>query len=519
MSFIKKASDTLHYVSFFKEFPMEINSHKQKYILQANNISKRFGGLQALNKVSLSLSKGEVLCLAGENGCGKSTLSKIISGVLSPDEGALIFNNQDISKLSPKERMYAGIQIIYQDFSLFPNMRVADNIYLIQQSCESKIFVKRKAGEALAKHILKDIGVSLDIHRLVEDISVAEKQAIAIARAMVQDAKLIIMDEPTAALTDQEIEKLLHIIRRLSQKGISFIFISHKLEEMLDISDRIIVLRNGNQTLDTPTKGLSADDITMAMIGSVIPKIPKRKLQNRFNKTPLLKVKNLYYKNHFSDICFSVQAGEILGLSGRLGAGRTSLAQSIFGIMPAMAGSIKIHGKKVNIKNIQSALDLKIAYVPEDRLTEGLFLSKPIGENIILRAFHRLKNYGSMLNRKKIKKEADFWVNELSIATPSISLNANTLSGGNQQRIVLAKWLASYPDILILNRPTVGVDIGSKYEIHKIIYDIADSGVAVLIISDEYSELKAVSDRILFMEEGKLIKEKIINKNNARSIS
>ncbi len=473
--------------------------------LKVDNISKRYGGVQALNNVSVSLAKGEILCLAGENGCGKSTFSKIIAGVTTHDEGSLFFDGQDISKLTPKERMRIGIQVIYQDFSLFPNMSVADNIYLVQQACMGKMFVDRKAGRAMAQKILQDIGVLLDIDALVEDISVAEKQVVAIARAMIQDAKLIIMDEPTTALTNQEIARLLDIVRNLSQKGVSFIFISHKLEEILDISDRVIVLRNGNQTLDSKASGLTVQDITMAMIGSILPEASKRNSCAAASQTPILQLENLYCKHHFSHINFSLNSGEILGLSGRLGAGRTALALSIFGAMPKVSGEIKIHGKSVRIKNIPSALAQKIAYVPEDRLTEGLFLSKPIGENIILRALPRLKTYGNMLNTQKIQQEVAFWLDALSIATPSADLPANTLSGGNQQRVVLAKWLASYPNVLILNRPTIGVDVGSKYEIHKIICDIAGSGVGIIIISDDYLELEAVSDRILFMEEGKII--------------
>lgn len=475
--------------------------------LEARDIAKRFGGVQALDGVSLTIAPGEVLCLAGENGCGKSTFSKIVSGVVSLDTGSILLDGEVLDGDTPMQRMMRGVHVIYQDFSLFPNLSVAENIYLVRQACEGQRRVDRATGRKGAAEALAEIGVSIDLDALIEDLTVGEKQSVAIARAIGQNARLIIMDEPTTALSAPEIERLLGIVRKLASEGVSFIFVSHKLEEVLDVSDRIVVLRNGRKSLDGPVENMTASEITVAMIGSELPPPPPRMHPADSNSPPLLRLKGLSSAGRFSDIDLDLRGGEVIGLSGRLGSGRTALALALFGGERVTGGSIEIDGKPTRLTSIPGAIAQRIAYVPEDRLTEGLFLDRSIEENIALRAFDRLRNAFGFLDGAKIAAEASRWIADLTIKAPFPELPARSLSGGNQQRIVLAKWLATDPRILILNRPTVGVDVGAKYALHATIARVADAGTAVIVISDDYPELLALCSRILVMDKGRIVEE------------
>lgn len=475
--------------------------------LEARDIAKRFGGVQALGGVSLTIAPGEVLCLAGENGCGKSTFSKIVSGVVSLDAGSILLDGEVLDDQTPMQRMMRGVHVIYQDFSLFPNMSVAENIYLVRQACDGQRLVDRQAGRKAAAEALASIGVSIDLDVLVEELTVGEKQSVAIARAIGQNARLIIMDEPTTALTVHEIERLLRIVRKSASEGVSFIFVSHKLEEVLDVSDRIVVLRNGMKTLDGPAGGMTAAEITVAMIGSALPPPPARAHPADIGAPPLLRLKGLSSDGRFSDIDLELRSGEVIGLSGRLGSGRTALALALFGAERVTAGTIEMDGKPVRTASIPDAIAQRIAYVPEDRLTEGLFLDRSIEENITLGAFDRLRGAFGFLDGAKIAAEASRWIANLTIKAPYPELPARSLSGGNQQRIVLAKWLATDPRILILNRPTVGVDVGAKYALHATIARVADEGTAVIVISDDYPELLALCSRILVMDKGRIVEE------------
>ena len=467
--------------------------------LEVKGISKSFGGVRALQNVDLKIESGEIYCLMGENGSGKSTLIKIISGVYTPDEGEMILNGKHYRKITPAESIREGIQIIYQDFSVFPNLSVSENIALSAMANDKDKIISKKKMDRIAISALERISVSLPLERPVEELSVAGKQIVAIARGIAQDAKLLVMDEPTTALTHKEIEALYKIVGTLKQKGIAVIFVSHKLEEVFQISERIAILRNGKKVLDDKTENFDKNSLAYHMTGREIPSIPYEYIKDEAQTVPVMEVKNLSMGN----AC--LYSREILGITGQLGCGRTELAKALFGI-GKYTGSIWVEGRKADIKNILDTKKYGIGYVPEDRLSEGLFLVKPLTDNITVSS---MDSYGSRVccGRKELTQAAGGWLSSLSIAAENPEVLASDLSGGNQQRIVLAKWLATNPKILILNCPTVGVDIGSKNQIHEIIKDLARQGIGIIVISDDISEILTVCNRILLMRSGKIAKE------------
>ena len=473
--------------------------------LEVKGISKSFGGVRALQNVDLKIESGEIYCLMGENGSGKSTLIKIISGVYTPDEGEMILNGKHYRKITPAESIREGIQIIYQDFSVFPNLSVSENIALSAMANDKDKIISKKKMDRIVISALERISVSLPLERPVEELSVAGKQIVAIARGIAQDAKLLVMDEPTTALTHKEIEALYKIVGTLKQKGIAVIFVSHKLEEVFQISERIAILRNGKKVLDDKTENFDKNSLAYHMTGREIPSIPYEYIKDEAQTVPVMEVKNLSMGNAFENISFCLYSREILGITGQLGCGRTELAKALFGI-GKYTGSIWVEGRKADIKNILDTKKYGIGYVPEDRLSEGLFLVKPLTDNITVSS---MDSYGSRVccGRKELTQAAGGWLSSLSIAAENPEVLASDLSGGNQQRIVLAKWLATNPKILILNCPTVGVDIGSKNQIHEIIKDLARQGIGIIVISDDISEILTVCNRILLMRSGKIAKE------------
>lgn len=474
-------------------------------LIQLTNISKSFAGVQALKEVNLTINYGEVHCLIGENGCGKSTLIKVMSGVHAPDNGEIYIHGQRHNHLTPIDAINEGIQVIYQDFSIFPNLTVTENIAINMQLAQKKKFVNWNNMRQVAKQALNKINVDLDLNAKVENLSVADKQLIAISRALMHKAKLIIMDEPTTALTQKEVRSLFKVISNLKKEGISILFVSHKLEEVLEISQKVTILRNGRNVISEDIDQLNHDKLVFHMTG--------RKIQEGYyevdhkQETPLIQTKELSLEGYFEGISLEMYAGEVVGLAGLLGSGRTEFAESLFGLKPATSGKIYINGEETKIRNVQDAIQQKIAYVPEDRLTEGLFLEQSIERNIIISVIDRLLSRYKMIDRKNIKKTTKDWIQHLRIATNSSSLPVKTLSGGNQQRVVLSKWLSMEPQILVLNGPTVGVDIGSKEDIHKIIRELAKQGIAVLMISDDLSELKQNCNRVIVMKKGTLAGE------------
>ncbi len=474
--------------------------------LRATNINKSFAGVHALNNVNLTVNKGEVRCLIGENGCGKSTLIKIISGVYTPDSGEIEIDGRTYKKLLPVEAMAKGVQVIYQDFSIFPNLTVADNIAMNTLRVKRKRFVNWKIIRSRAQEALNRLDVKIDLDVKAEELSVADKQIVAICRAIIQDAKLIIMDEPTTALTKKEVTSLLKIITKLKNEGISVIFVTHKLEEVMDVTDTVSILRNGTCVIDGEmTSSFDMSKFAYYMTGHEIkddPFIPKV-----VDGEELLRVENLSLKGGFADISLKVNRGDVLGVTGLLGSGRTEFAQCLFGQFPATSGKIFIEGKHVKISSVNDSITNGIGYVPEDRLTEGLFLKKAIASNIFVSVLDVFKKAFGASDKKALKETADKWVKELAIKTPDSNNLVSTLSGGNQQRVVLAKWLARNPKVLILNGPTVGVDIGSKAEIHKVVRNLADSGMAVIIISDDIPEVLTNCNKVVVMKMGRIVGE------------
>jgi simple sugar transport system ATP-binding protein len=475
--------------------------------LEVRRISKAYEGVQALNEVSLSIGTGEVHCLVGENGSGKSTLIKCIGGVVTPDSGQIVINGRAHEHLEAIDAIREGIQIIYQDLSLYPNVTVAENISLNQFVERRASFVNWTEVRAIASRGLAEIEEDIDLDALVQNLSVAKRQVVAITRSLTQGAKLIIMDEPTSAITRQDVDHLFSVIARLKQKGISTLFISHKLSEVFEIADVVTILRDGKKVGDYLAGELDDQKLTFLMTGRNIQYTPYRFPPEKKQQAPLLEVRSLSRRGHFQDVSFSLWPGEILGLTGLIGSGRTELALALFGLNPPDSGEILLGGKAVRIRSSEDALRLGIGYLPEDRLTQGLFIGQSIGDNIVITILKKLLGFLRLLDPRRMKKAEEGWLAELSIKAPSVRVRAWSLSGGNQQRVVLAKWLATKPKVFILDGPTIGIDIASKSNIHEIIRSLAEQGIAIVVISDEIPEILHSCNRVLVMREGRLEKE------------
>lgn len=470
-------------------------------ILSVKGIKKSFGGVHALKGVDLTIKKGETHCLAGENGCGKSTIIKVISGFYKPDAGSIEVNGIVHPHMTPSDAIKAGIQVIYQDFSLFPNLSVMENLAFNQVLANNEKFVNKKRFRTIAEEAIQKINFNVDLDARVEQLPVADKQLIAISRALVHDAKFIIMDEPTTALTSKEVNRLFDIIAELKNKGITILFVSHKLDEVFEISDSITVLRSGENVISCPASEMTEDKFTYYMTGRHFEN-ESSTLPKEISKEVILEAQNLSAKG-FEDVSFQLHKGEILGVTGQLGSGRTELSLSLFGLNRPVSGKIIMEGQAVSLNSVQEAQKLKIALVPEDRLTEGLFIPQSITDNITVTRLNSLSNMG-VLNKGRLMNEANTWVEKLEIATQNPANAAGTLSGGNQQKVVLAKWLSDNPKILILNGPTVGVDIGAKYDIHKLLKQLAMQGMSIIVVSDDTAEVVSLCDRAIVMQGGKM---------------
>ncbi len=487
-------------------------------LLVLSNINKSFAGVRALQDVNLVIERGKIHCLVGENGCGKSTLIKVIAGVYQRDAGSLRINDKEYATLQPIDSIREGIQVIYQDFSLFPNLTVAENIALNEELAERRAFVNWRQVRQIARDALAQIDVQIALDARVEEMSVANKQLIAISKALRQNAQLIIMDEPTSALTEREIRSLFAVIHKLQARGIAFLFVSHKLNEVLEISESIIVMRNGRNVSTGSRSQYDHARLVFEMTGHEIAE-KSYEFTPDLSKPALLNVAGLRSGALLQDISFELRAGEIVGVTGLLGSGRTELALALFGILPMDVGQISIDGKAVQIRNVQDAIAHGIGYVPEDRLSEGLFLEQSIGKNIVVRTIDRLVGSFGLSDPAKVNGQIDEWVASLRIKTADPTLPVKTLSGGNQQRVVLAKWLASQPRLLILNGPTMGVDIGSKNELHEMIKDLAGRGMGLLVISDDIPELLETCNRILLMRRGRIVEEIVPAQTNSNALA
>ena len=470
------------------------------------NIVKSFGGAKALSNVSMSVSGGEVHCLAGENGSGKSTLIKIMSGVHAPDSGLIRLADKEFSELSPREAVREGIQVIFQDFSLLPNLTVAENIALPTYIFENSRLISKRQTKKIASEALNLIGVDIDVSSSVSDISIASKQLVAIARATNLGVKMLFMDEPTTALTRKEINRLFTVVTQLKKRGVATVFVSHKIDEIQEICNTITVLRNGEVVADGLMKDFGPQSISKAMTGQDVSTTriaPALKLDEK----RVVEVKQLTSKPTFTDISFSVAPGEILGVTGLLGSGRTELAEAIFGKYPVDSGEVFVDGTKIHLNSSKDALAAGIGYVPPDRLTQGLFLEQSILRNLVAVGIDQYKNRWGQLSQKNLSSAGSKWISDLKIKTNNSKNPVTSLSGGNQQRVVLAKWFAINPHLMILNGPTVGVDVGSKREILEIIRDRAKNGMAFLVVSDDIPELVQICHRILVIKNGKISKE------------
>jgi simple sugar transport system ATP-binding protein len=475
-------------------------------LLRLTDIHKSFAGVRALRGVDLAIQPGIIHCLVGENGCGKSTLIKIIAGVYARDSGEVIINGTEYERLHPIDAIREGIQVIYQDFSLFPNLTVAENIALNEELAEGRRLVNWRHVRQIAEEALTQIDVDIPLNARVEEVSVANKQLIAISKALLRDAKLIIMDEPTSALTEREIRSLLEVIHKLQERGIAFLFVSHKLNEVLAISEQMIVMRNGRIVSSGDAAEYDTARLIFEMTGQSIAE-KSYDFTPDPNETPLLRVTEMSAGDVLDNVSFELRRGEIMGVTGLLGSGRAELALALFGLLPMESGHVDVDGKAVRIRSVQDAIAAGIGYVPEDRLTEGLFLDQPIADNIVVRTIDRLRGALGFTNVAEVNALVDEWVDGLRIKTPDPQLPVKTLSGGNQQRVVLAKWLASNPKLMIFNGPTVGVDIGSKNELHDMMKRLAGDGMGLLVISDDIPELLQTCNRILLLRNGVIAEE------------
>jgi ABC-type sugar transport system ATPase subunit len=486
-------------------------------LLVLEHISKVFPGVKALDNINIELLKDEVLALVGENGAGKSTLIKIISGAYQQDEGTILFDGKNMGKLVPHQSLALGISVIYQELNYFPDMTVAENIFMGTQPHKGFMVDYKKLGEE-SLSLQREVGLGyLDPFTKVGELSTAEKQLLEIARAYSRDLKILVLDEPTSALNEKETTRLFELIKKLKTQGKSVIYISHKLDEIFEIADRVQILRDGKSVAVSPIGGISREEIIHHMVGREIKDmypIGERKIQE-----VILEIKKLSGA-YIKDISIFVRRGEIVGLYGLMGAGCSEILESIFGYEQYREGEIVINGVRVDIKNPRTAISHGFAYVPSERKTEGLITGLSVKYNITTVT---LGNYtmGPVLNLKKETQSALGWVKKLNIRTPSVNTISNNLSGGNQQKVILSKWMDNNPSVFLMNEPTKGIDVGSKVEIYKQIEVLCNSGCGILLVTAELPELMMICDRVYVIhagtmsgefEKGRMTQEEIIQR-------
>lgn len=472
-----------------------------EYILELKKISKSFSGVEVLHEVAFSLRPGEVHALLGENGAGKSTLVKIITGVYQPDHGEILLNGVPVHFNDTRESRKAGITAIYQELSLFPDLDVAENIFVGRQPVTAGGRIDWKKLYKEAEQLLSSLGVHLDLKQNARNLSIAQQQMVEIARAISINARILIMDEPTSSLTLNEVAELFRLVRRLRKDGTAIIFISHRLEELFEIADRVTVFRDGSYIDTRSMKDISRDELIRLMVGRTLSKLfPKQDMEAG---DVILQVENLSRTGVFENISFDLHKGEILGMAGLVGAGRTNVARAIFGVEPPTSGRILIEGRKVMITSSREAKKLGLAYVPEDRQLHGLIPAMSITSNISL---SMLEDYAwrGWLRDEVERKAAYAGARQMEVRASHIWQNARELSGGNQQKVVLAKWLSTKPRILILDEPTRGIDVGAKAAVHALMSKLAAEGMAILMISSELPEVLGMSDRVIVMREGRM---------------
>lgn len=472
-----------------------------EYILELKNISKRFSSVEVLHQVSFSLKRSEVHALLGENGAGKSTLVKVMTGVHQPDGGEIYLNGTQMHFNDTRESRQAGIAAIYQELSLFPDLDVAENIFAGRQPTAAGGRIDWRKLYAEAEKLLASLGVHLELKQKARNLSIAQQQMVEIARAFSINARILIMDEPTSSLTLNEVADLFRLVRRLRDEGTAIVFISHRLEELFELADRVTVLRDGAYVDTRQMKDVTRDDLIRMMVGRTITNMfPKQDVKAG---RVVLKVDHLTRDGAFRDISFDLREGEILGMAGLVGAGRTNVARAIFGVEPPTSGVIQLDGREIRITSPQQAIALGLAYVPEDRQLHGLIPPMNITANISLPVLQKYARRGWL--RDKAERSAAFnAARQMEVRANNIWQKARELSGGNQQKVVLAKWLSTKPRILILDEPTRGIDVGTKAAVHALMSKLALEGIAILMISSELPEVLGMSDRVIVMHEGSM---------------
>ena len=469
-------------------------------ILTMKNIEKRFPGVHALKQCSFELKSGEVHALVGENGAGKSTLMKILTGIVKKDRGTIVFMNEELELHSPKQAQDKGIAMIHQELNMMPHLTAAENIFIGREPTRASFFTNDQKQNKDTRELFARLGLALDPRTKVENITVAGQQMIEIAKALSFQSKILIMDEPTAALTDKEIADLFKIIRDLKTQGVGIIYISHRMDELMKITDRITVMRDGEYIKTINTKYTSTEEIIQMMVGRPIFEPPKTVSEG--NDEIVLSVHGLH-TSRLKDVSFQLRKGEILGFAGLMGAGRTDVARAIFGADPITKGNISVHGKPARIHSPKDAVRLGIGYLSEDRKQFGLALGMSVLDNTVLSSLSRFSSFG-FIQGKKIAQVAKKYIQKLNTKTPGLLSDVKNLSGGNQQKVIIAKWLVQNCDILIFDEPTRGIDIGAKNEIYKLLYELAAEGKSIIMISSELPEILRMSDRVAVMCEGRI---------------
>lgn len=481
---------------------------KPQPILEVRHISKAFSGVYALKDITLQIFPGKVTALIGENGAGKSTLMKIVSGVYTEYEGEVWFNNKKVNFKTPKEAGEEGVVIIHQELNLVPHLSVTENLFLGNELLNRFGLLNHSAMNQKAKELLARLHLNINPNTPLHQLRVGQQQLVEIAKALLLDSKVLIMDEPTSAISDHEVKLLFKIIRELKSKGVAIIYISHKLNELFEIADNYTVLRDGCLTGSGNMAGTSRDHLIQMMVG--------RKLGDAMTKTDsrspdvILRVDNLCFKNPdnpndflVNKVNFTLKKGEVLGICGMMGSGRTEILEAIFGLYPKhVSGTVTIDGKPKGLKHVSDAIKAGIALVPEDRKLQGLILNMDVAKNTSLASLDKISNF-DFINKKKEKNISQHYVDKLKTKVNSTKMHVDKLSGGNQQKVVIAKWLATHPKILLLDEPTRGIDIGAKAEIYKLINALSQQGMGVIVVSSELPEILALSDTVLVMSESK----------------
>lgn len=475
-------------------------------ILEMKNIDKRFSGVHALKSVNLELRKGEVHALMGENGAGKSTLMKVLCGIYKRDGGDVVLFGEEVNFHNIKESQEAGIGIIHQELNMMNHLTVAQNIYIGREPMKNGIYIDDKQMEKDAKELFDRIGVNIDPSAILGTLTVGKQQMVEIAKAISRNSKILILDEPTAALTQVEVEELFKIMNDLREKGIGMIYISHRMDEINRISDRITVMRDGEYVGTLITKDTTKDEIVKMMVGRVIYGDKKEESTVPSDAPVVLEVKNLNRGKEIKDVSFTLRRGEILGFSGLMGAGRTEVARAIYGADKPDSGEIFINGKKVRNKTPEDAVKNGICYLSEDRKRYGLLLDKSVAENSVLSNLNDYIKCG-WINDAKIEEAATKENAKLKTKTPSMQQILRNLSGGNQQKVIIARWLLKNSDIFIFDEPTRGIDIGAKSEMYTLMEELASQGKSVIMISSELAEIQRLSDRVIVMCEGRITGE------------